>query len=174
MTETATSLTNWRHSLRNSSKNSGSIHAPACGIGELTIDELTELVIGCAIAVHAALGPGLLESIYRDCLFIELTLAGLQVSREHSVRIEYRGHRIHGDLRIDLLVDGRLVIEVKTLDRLHPVHQAQVITYLKLSGCPAGLLLNFNATSLRAGLKRLDHPTLYAEKLAAKRSPSVR
>ena len=142
-------------------------------MGELLIDELTELVIGCAIAVHTALGPGLLESIYRDCLVIELTLAGIQVSREHPVTIEYRDQRVRGDLRIDLLVGGRLVVEVKAADRLHPVHLAQVITYLKPTGCPAGLLLNFNATSLRAGLKRLDHPTVYAEKLAAKRAKSV-
>ena len=142
-------------------------------MGELLIDELTEQVIGCAIAVHTALGPGLLESIYRDCLVVELTLAGIPVSQEHPVPIEYRGQRLRGDLRIDLLVDGRLVIEIKATDRLHPVHQAQVITYLKLTGCPAGLLLNFNATSLRAGLKRLDHPTVYAEKLAAKRSRST-
>jgi GxxExxY protein len=141
---------------------------------ELLIDELTELVIGCAIAVHTALGPGLLESIYQDCLVIELTLAGIEVSREHPVPIEYRGQRLRRELKIDLLVDGRLVVEVKVADRLHPVHQAQVITYLKLTGCPAGLLLNFNATSLRAGLKRLDHPTVYAEKRAAKRAPSPR
>ena len=143
-------------------------------MSELLTDELTALVIGCAIAVHTALGPGLLESIYRDCLFIELTLAGILVSREHPVTIEYRGQRVRGDLRIDLLVDGRLVVEVKAGDRLHPVHQAQVITYLKLTGCPAGLLLNFNASSLRAGLKRLDHPTVYAEKQAAKRFRSAR
>jgi GxxExxY protein len=139
-------------------------------MGELLIDELTELVIGCAIAVHTALGPGLLESIYQDCLVIELTLAGIQVSREHPVPIEYRGQRLRRELRIDLLVDGRLVVEVKVADRLHPVHQAQVITYLKLTRYPAGLLLNFNATSLRGGVKRLDHPTIYAERQAAKRS----
>jgi GxxExxY protein len=134
----------------------------------LVIDELTELVIGCAIAVHRTMGPGLLESVYRDCLVIELTLAGLRVSVEHRVPLEYRGQRIRNDLRIDLLVDGRLIVEIKAVDHLHPVHQAQVITYLKLSGCPAGLLLNFNASSLRAGLKRLDHPDIYAEKQVAK------
>jgi GxxExxY protein len=138
-------------------------------MGELLIDELNERVIGSAIAVHTAFGPGLLESIYQDCLFVELTLAGIPVVQEHPVPVMYRGHRPRGDLKIDLLVDGRLVVEVKAVDRLHPVHQAQVITYLKLTDCPAGLLLNFNATSLRAGLKRLDHPTIYAEKLAAKR-----
>jgi GxxExxY protein len=136
----------------------------------LTIDELTELVIGCAIAVHRALGPGLLESIYRDCLVIELTLAGLEVSVEYRVPIEYRGQRVRDDLKVDLLIDGRVIVEIKAVDRLHPLHQAQVITYLKLTGCPAGLLLNFNTPSLRAGLKRLDHPDVYAEKLAAKRA----
>jgi len=139
----------------------------------LSIDELTELVIGCAIAVHRMLGPGLLESVYRDCLVIELTLAGLTVSVEHCVPIAYRGQRVRDDLRIDLLVDGRLIVEVKSVDRLHPVHQAQVITYLRLTGCPAGLLLNFNAPSLRAGLKRLDHPDINVEKLAAKRASNA-
>jgi GxxExxY protein len=147
---------------------SGSFHAPVCRMVTLAIDELTELVIGCAIAVHRALGPGLLESVYRDCLVIELTLAGFRVSLEHRVPLEYRGQRVRTDLRIDLLVDGRLIVEIKAVDRLHPAHQAQVITYLKLTGCPAGLLLNFNASSLRAGLKRLDHPDIYAEKQAAK------
>jgi len=134
----------------------------------LAIDELTELVIGCAIAVHRAMGPGLLESVYRDCLVLELTCAGLRVAVEHRVPLEYRGQRIRSDLRIDLLVDGRVIVEIKAVDRLHPAHQAQLITYLKLTGCPAGLLLNFNAMSLRAGLKRLDHPGIYAEKHAGK------
>jgi GxxExxY protein len=136
----------------------------------LLIDELTELVIGCAIAVHRALGPGHLESVCRDCLVIELTLASLRVSTELCVPIEYRGQRVRDDLKIGLLVDGRLIVEIKAVERLHPVHHAQVITYLKLTGCPAGLRLNFHATSLRAGLKRLDHPDIYAEKLAAKRA----
>ena len=140
----------------------------------MSLNQITEKIIGAAIQVHRKLGPGLLESIYQDCLVIELTLAGIQVSREHPVPIEYRGQRLRRELKIDLLVDGRLVVEVKAADRLHPVHQAQVITYLKLTGCPAGLLLNFNATSIKAGLKRIDHPTIYAEKLAAKRAGSGR
>ena len=130
----------------------------------LSIDALTERVIGCAIAVHRALGPGLLESVYRDCLLIELTLSGLSAEIERAIPIFYRGQRVRGDLRFDLLVDGRLIVEVKASERPHPVYQAQVITYLKLTGCPAGLLLNFNATSLRSGLKRLDHPDVYAQK----------
>lgn len=128
------------------------------------IDELTEKVIGCAIAVHTALGPGLLESVYRDCLMIELRCSGLSAEMERSVPIHYRGERVRGDLKCDLLVDGRLIVEVKATERFHPVHQAQIITYLKLTGCPAGLLLNFNSTSLRSGLRRLDHPDIYAQK----------
>ena len=134
----------------------------------LPIDELTELVIGRAIAVHCTLGPGLLESIYRDCLVIELTAQGLSVNIEHHVPVYYRGHRVRDDLKVDLLIDGRLIIEIKAIDRLLPIHQAQVITYLKLTGCEAGLILNFNATTIRAGLKRLDHPDVYIRKHAAR------
>ena len=117
-----------------------------------------------SMAVHTALGPGLLESIYRDCLLIELTSNELPPQIERSVPIIFRGQRIRHALKLDLLIDDRLIVEVKAVDRLHPVHQAQVITYLKLTGCPAGLLLNFNATSVRAGLKRLDHPDLFKPK----------
>jgi GxxExxY protein len=129
------------------------------------IDELIELVIGLAMRVHDALGPGLLESIYRDCLVLELVANGLEVSVEHHVPLSYRDQKIRDELKIDILVDGRLVIEVKAVERLLPVHKAQVVTYLKLTGFPAGLLLNFNVTSLRAGLHRLDHPDIYARKL---------
>lgn len=131
---------------------------------ELSIDELTELVIGCAIAVHNTLGPGLLESVYADALVIELVATGLTVERERRVPIIYRGERVRDDLSLDVLVDGRLVVEVKSTDRIHSVHLAQVVTYLKLTGFPAGLLLNFNATTLRAGLRRIDHPDIYARK----------
>jgi len=134
-------------------------------MAETPIDDLTELVIGCAIAVHTELGPGLLESIYRDCLQIELSSRGLSVEIEKQVPVYYRGQKVRGDLKMDLLVDRRLVVEIKAVDRLHPVHQAQVITYLKLTGCPAGLLINFNATSIRAGLKRLNRPDIYAMRL---------
>jgi len=134
----------------------------------MCIDDLTERVIGHAMTVHSALGAGLLESIYRDCFVLELVANDLLVEVEHRVPIIYREQRIRDDLRIDVLVDNRLIVEVKAVERLHPVHQAQVLTYLKLTGFPVGLLLNFNAVSLRAGLKRLDHPTIYAEKQKAK------
>ena len=128
------------------------------------IELLTERIIGCAIAVHRTLGPGLLESVYRDCLIIELRAENLRVEHERRVRLDYKGQRVTGNLTLDLLVEDSVIIEVKAVERLHPVHQAQVITYLKLTGCPAGLLMNFNMTSLRAGLKRLDHPDRYVRK----------
>jgi GxxExxY protein len=128
------------------------------------IESLTERVIGCAIEVHRALGPGLLESVYRDCLLIEMRLEGLTVERERRVAIEYRGQHVPASLVLDLVIERYLVVELKTVERIHPLHLAQVITYLKLTECPAGLLLNFNATSLRNGLRRLDHPTLYAQR----------
>jgi GxxExxY protein len=137
-----------------------------------SIDELTELVIGLAMRVHHALGPGLLESIYRDCLVLELVANGLEVSVEHRVPVFYMGQRIRDDLKIDILVNGCLIIEIKAIERLLAVHKAQVLTYLKITGCPAALLFNFNAMSIRSGMHRLDHPDVYArkhrERIAAK------
>jgi GxxExxY protein len=122
------------------------------------VDALTEKVIGSAIEVHRTLGPGLLEGVYRECLIIELAAAQLCIQRERRIPLQYKGQSLRGELRLDLLIEGCLVVELKAVDALHPVHLAQVITYLKLTGFPAGLLMNFNATSLRAGLRRLDHP----------------
>ena len=127
-------------------------------------EPLTERIIGCAITVHRALGPGLLESIYRDCLVIELLAEHVRVQCDVPVPITYRGQRVGSDLKIDLLAEGCVVVEVKSVAAIHPVHSAQVITYLKLTGHPVGLLMNFNTTSLRAGLKRLEHPDLYLKK----------
>lgn len=134
------------------------------------IDDLTERVIGAAIAVHTALGPGLLESVYRDCLALELRHMNIAFQLEVRVPIVYRGTAVRDSLRIDVLVDGRLVVEIKVVERLHFVFKAQVITYLKLSNCPAGLILNFNAPSVREGLQRVDRPDIYAQKLAARRA----
>ena len=126
------------------------------------VDALCERIIGGAIQVHAVLGAGLLESICRDCLFIELTERGLKCRTDVAVPIEYRGHRVRDDLRIDLLVEDTVIVEVKSVETLHPVHRAQVITYLKLASKPAGLLTNFNVPLLKQGLRRLDHPDIYA------------
>ena len=125
------------------------------------LERLKEKVIGCAIEVHRVLGPGLLESVYRECMALELRLAGLPVEGNRRVTIEYKGQLIADALKLDLLVARVLVIELKAVERLHAVHMAQVITYLKLSGYPAGLLMNFNAVTLKAGLRRLTHPDHY-------------
>ena len=129
-----------------------------------SLERLTERIIGCAIEVHRTLGPGLLESLYQECLIIELAEQQLSFEADRCVNLEYKGRRIRNTLRLDLLVEGVVVVELKSVERLHPVHSAQVITYLKLTGCPAGLLMNFNEVSLRAGLKRLDHPDRYARR----------
>jgi GxxExxY protein len=138
---------------------------------EPEIDALTEKVIGCAIEVHRALGPGLLESVYRECLIIELRAAGLHVESERRMDIDYKGHRIAEALRVDLLVEKRLVLELKAVERLHPVYEAQAITYLKLLDCPAGLLMNFNAVTLKAGLRRVDHPDLHKARRGITKAP---
>jgi GxxExxY protein len=130
------------------------------------LETLTEVVIGCAIAVHTELGPGLLESIYRKCLAIELTSNHLSVRQDQRVAIEYRGRPVDGYLILDMVVEGSVVIEVKAVERLLPIHLAQVITYLKLTGYPIGLLMNFNSTSLRSGLRRLVHPDKYVPRRA--------
>ena len=111
--------------------------------------------------MHRNLGPGLLESVYRECLLIELRAAGLQVLRERRIPLEYKGVKLTTHLKLDLLVENSVIVELKAIDELHPIHQAQVITYLKLAECPVGLLLNFNATSMRKGMHRLDHPDHY-------------
>jgi GxxExxY protein len=128
------------------------------------IDALTERAIGCAVTVHRAFGPGLLESIYHNCMLVELKAEGLKVRTDRHIPLEYRGQRV-GFLKFDILVEECLIVEVKAVEQLHPIHSAQVITYLKLTGCPAGLLMNFNATTLRAGLRRLDHPDLYLKRV---------
>ena len=131
------------------------------------IEDLTEKIIGCAIEVHRILGPGLLESVYRECMIIEMKREHLRVDSERQIPFDYKGQRISGGLKLDLLVNGCVVVELKAVERLHPIHLAQVITYLKISGCPAGLLMNFNSTTLRAGLRRLYHPDRYVMKLTS-------
>jgi GxxExxY protein len=137
------------------------------------LDDLTEKIIGCAIEVHRILGPGLLESVYQQCLLIELAEVKLKVECARRVPIVYKGHQIRAHLEMDLVVEDRVVVELKAVDALHPVYSAQVITYLKLSGCPAGLLINFNATSVRSGLRRLSRPDVHAARSAVRRERST-
>ena len=117
--------------------------------------ELTHTVIGCAIEVHRALGPGLLESAYEECLAHEFSLSGLPFRRQLTLPVDYKGHQLNCGYRIDLLVAEEVLLEVKAVDSLLPVHQAQVLTYLKLGGWHIGLLINFNVPILKQGVRRL-------------------
>lgn len=121
------------------------------------INEITELIIGCAIQVHRELGPGLLESAYEACLAYELGERGLSVERQKALPIVYRDVRLECGYRLDLLVEEAVVVEVKCVETLAPIHQAQLLSYLKLSGCRVGLLINFNVTLLKDGIRRLVH-----------------
>ena len=116
---------------------------------------LSGRVIECAVAVHRALGPGLLENAYRACLVRELELAGFVVDSEIPVPVHYSGIELACGFRADLIVDRKLLIELKAVERLLPIHTAQVLTYLKLTGMRVGLLVNFNASNLHLGLRRL-------------------
>jgi GxxExxY protein len=118
-------------------------------------DPLTEKVIGAAIEVHRILGPGLLESIYQRALCHELNLRGISHVPQERVPVVYKGANLGDDLKMDILIEDRLVVELKAVERLEPIHEAQLLTYLRLSGRHLGLLLNFNARLLKDGIKRM-------------------
>ncbi len=115
----------------------------------------SEEVIGAAIEVHRVFGPGLLESIYYRALARELALRGVQFQSQAPVKVEYKGADLGDDLRLDIVLPGLLVVEIKAVDRIHPIHEAQLLTYLKLTGVRSGLLINFNVRYLKDGLKRM-------------------
>ena len=121
----------------------------------MEINQLTEQILKCAFTVHSSLGPGLLESAYEACLYYELKQAGLKVERQKLLPLVYKEVSLDAGYRMDLLVEDRVVIEIKSIEAFTDVHIAQVLTYLKLSGCKIGLLLNFNVSSLKNGIKRL-------------------
>jgi GxxExxY protein len=121
----------------------------------VTVNELTKEIIGAAIDVHRALGPGLLESTYEACLVYELAQRGLSSERQKALPVKYKGGHIDCGFRIDVLVEGAAVIELKAVGRLEPIHEAQLLSYLRLSGHPIGLLMNLNATRLKAGIRRI-------------------
>lgn len=121
----------------------------------MELSEVTERIIGCAMNVHRALGPGLLESTYEVCLAHELAKCGMDVRAQVALPVVYDGIRLDAGYRIDLLVDNCVIVELKAVDSLRPIHEAQVISYLKLSGKKVGLLINFNVTILKNGIKRL-------------------
>ena len=118
-------------------------------------NKLSNTVIGCAIKIHKVLGPGLLESAYHECMYYELAKTGLKVEKEKPLPLIYEEVKLECGYRLDLLVDNKLVVEIKSVDTLLPVHLAQVLTYLKLSQCKLGLLINFNVSLLKNGIKRV-------------------
>ncbi len=121
----------------------------------MEINQLTEIILRCAYSVHSALGPGLLESAYEECLYYELKQTGLKVEKQKALPLVYKEVKLDAGYRIDLLVENSVVVEIKSIEAFTDVHTAQVLTYLKLSGCKIGLLLNFNVASLKNGIKRL-------------------
>ena len=121
----------------------------------MDINDLTGEVIGAAIEVHKALGPGLLESTYEECLCIELELRDISFERQKEIPIEYKGVNLNHAYRLDIVVPNKFIVELKACESLEPIHDAQLLTYLKLSGIKVGLLINFNVPVLKEGIKRL-------------------
>ena len=121
----------------------------------LNVNKITERVIGAAIEVHRHLGPGLLESAYEECLYRELALRNIPFDRQFALPINYKGLQLDCSYRVDLLVENMLVVELISVELLLPIHEAQVLTYIRLGGWKVGLLLNFNVPVLKRGIKRL-------------------
>jgi GxxExxY protein len=120
----------------------------------MTVNDITHAIIGAAIEVHRLLGPGLLESAYEECLSRELVIRGLRIQRQLPVPIVYKDVKLQCGYRLDLLVEGRVVVELKSIEALASIHEAIVLTYLRLSGRKLGLLINFNVKILKDGIQR--------------------
>ncbi|MGE5254756.1 MAG: GxxExxY protein [Planctomycetaceae bacterium] len=125
--------------------------------GGMDINSLTSSVIAAAIEVHKTLGPGLLESTYEECLCHELGLREISFERQKELPIEYKGIRLDCGYRLDIIVESQLILELKACESLLPIHQAQLLTYLKLTGLKVGLLINFNVPILKDGIKRISN-----------------
>ena len=119
------------------------------------IEQLATQTVNAALTVHRTLGPGLLESAYQECLAIELSLAGLTIEREKVLPLTYRGRAIENAYRLDLIINGQLLVELKAIDAIQPIHRVQVTTYLKLLKLPLGLLINFNVPLIKDGITRV-------------------
>jgi GxxExxY protein len=120
------------------------------------IEDGTKDIIAAAIEVHRILGPGLLESTYEECLCLELTLRGIDHDRQKQLPVEYKGKTLDCGYRLDVVVRDNIILELKSVERLLPIHEAQLLTYLRLSGKKTGLLINFNTPLLKDGIKRLS------------------
>ena len=133
-------------------------------------NELTEKIIGAAIEVHRHLGPGLLESIYEECLCYELNVIGLRFQRQIPLPVSYKGMKLESGYKMDLLIEDAVVVEIKATEQTPPIHAAQVLTYLKASNKRIGLLINFNVPVLRRGLKRIANRFEEPQRLCASAS----
>lgn len=120
----------------------------------MDFDELSNRTIGCALRVHRGLGPGLLESTYEQCLAYELRVINIEFKLQYPVPVEYKGIRLDCGYRVDLLVDDRLIVELKSVEQIKGIHEAQLLTYMKLAGIKTGLLINFNVGRLKDGIRR--------------------
>ncbi len=120
----------------------------------MEFDKLSNKVLGCAIEVHKNLGPGLLESAYERCLSYELTSEGIRHETQKELPIDYKGLKIDAGYRIDMIVENGLIVELKSVENILPIHESQLLTYMKLSGIKVGLLINFNVAKLKEGIKR--------------------
>ena len=120
----------------------------------MTLNDLSYKIIGCAYEVHKTLGPGLLESTYETCLCYELDRIGLGFEKQKAISVNYKDMKLDSGYRIDILVENQIVVELKSVEELLPIHTAQLLTYLKLSKCPLGLLINFNVVNLQKGKRR--------------------
>ena len=121
----------------------------------MTENEISEKIIACALKVHSTLGPGLLESAYEECLFYEIAKLNLKVEKQKALPLIYEEVKLEVGYRIDLMVEDKLIVEVKAVEALSDIHLAQILTYLKLSDCRLGLLINFNVTLLKYGIRRV-------------------
>lgn len=122
---------------------------------KLLYEELTSSILHCAYKIHSALGPGLLESVYEECLHYELKRLHLSVIKQKPMPLVYEEKKLDIGYRIDLLVEDKVILEIKSVDALNPIHVAQLMTYMRLSGCRVGFLINFNVVSLKEGIKRV-------------------
>ncbi len=121
----------------------------------MTENELSKIVFDCALKVHQKLGPGLLESAYEECLFYELNKTGLDVQKQKALPLIYEEVKLDVGYRLDIIIENKLIVEIKSVDALNDVHFAQLLTYLKLTNCKLGLLINFNVTLIKNGIKRI-------------------
>ncbi|UJS17795.1 MAG: GxxExxY protein [Candidatus Jettenia sp.] len=122
---------------------------------EERLNKITETVIGVAINIHRTLGPGLLESAYEACMVYDLSQAGLKVEQQKPLPVVYRDVKLECGYRLDLMIESEAIVEIKSIEKLLPIHKAQLMSYLKLSGCKVGLLINFNVEILKEGIQRV-------------------